>query len=308
MCTDLADADTMHDGRDDHYLAVGLSALACVESALHGRTPQTILDLPCGFGRVTRVLRARYPSAEITVCDLDRPGVDFAARHFGARPVYSVDDFAELRLDRPFDLIWVGSLVTHLSEAQTGVFLGRMAASLAPGGTLVVSSHGPSVATGLKDWGYGLEPGAVAGVLDGYRDHGYGHRGYGGGSGYGISMTDQEWWEQAVGALGLRLVSYGVRDWDGHQDIVVLERLSDAQDPAPRSARAPGASGQAVRQDRAAIAAYDPVLARFDAAFYLAAYPDVAAAVAAGTIGSAFEHFRSFGRREGRISAADPLG
>ena len=41
-----------------------------------------LLDLPCGHGRVMRYLRAAFPRAEITGCDLLRDGVDHcAARH-----------------------------------------------------------------------------------------------------------------------------------------------------------------------------------------------------------------------------------
>ena len=74
-------------------------------------------------GRVTRMLRARYPSAEITVCDLDHLCVDFTAAHFSARGVYSKPNFGGLELGAVFDLIWVGSLLTHLPEHQTRQFL-----------------------------------------------------------------------------------------------------------------------------------------------------------------------------------------
>lgn len=39
---------------------------------------------------------------------------------------------------------------------------------------------------------------------------------------------------------------------------------------------------------------------RFDEIFYLRAYPDVAQAVATGTLASGEEHYRKYGRREGR--------
>ena len=124
MVTELAEADGMYDGRDGHYVSVGLSALRAIEDALGDAPapPRRILDLPCGHGRVTRVLRARFPEAAITVCDLDRGGVDFAAARFGARGVYSVEDFRALDLGEAYDLIWVGSLVTHLPEHQTRRF------------------------------------------------------------------------------------------------------------------------------------------------------------------------------------------
>src|SRR5258708_6291328 len=74
-----------------------------------------ILDLPCGHGRVLRWLRAHYDYAKITASDLDRDGVDFCARQFRALPVYSKPDLKQLQFTAQFDLIWVGSLVTHLN-------------------------------------------------------------------------------------------------------------------------------------------------------------------------------------------------
>src|SRR4051812_20897648 len=52
--------DAMHVGDGEHYLRVGLSAMRCIRAATAG-TPRRILDLPCGHGRVLRMLRAAYP-------------------------------------------------------------------------------------------------------------------------------------------------------------------------------------------------------------------------------------------------------
>lgn len=304
MVRAVADGDTMHAG-DDQYLAVGLSALACIADALAGRQPRRILDLPSGYGRVTRMLRAQYPRAAITVCDLDRAGVDFAAARFNARPAYSVDDFAALSLGESYDLVWVGSLATHLDERRTRAFLAAMARHLRPGGTLVASAHGPSIVGGLHDWGYGLQPHAVAGLLGDYGRTGYGHRGYGGGDGYGISITDEPWWRQAMSAGPLRLVAYRPQAWDGHQDIVVLRRRIGLPPPLARLAgRRPTPPDAAAMKFRAQASRCDASLRSFDAAFYLREHPDVARAVAAGDFESAYQHYWRFGRFEDRQTHA----
>ncbi len=300
----LAPGDTMHDGRDDHYLAVGLSALRCIEGALGSRVPGRILDLPCGFGRVTRVLRARYPDARITVSDLDRPGVDFAAAQFGATGVYSVDDLAALELDGTFDLIWVGSLVTHLSEAQTRAFLQALHRSMAADATLVVSSHGPTIVAGLKSWLYGLEPASAAGVLDDYGGCGYGHRGYGGSDGYGISLTDRHWWGTAAADHGFTLVSYQEQAWDGHQDVLALRKQASHLDVSQRDATYLPTNAAAVVQARHLASNHDRWMAQFDTAYYLAANPDVAAAISDGHFRSAYDHYLTAGRVEGRRYAS----
>ena len=295
MATEVAAGDTMFDGRSNHYLAVGQSALACIEAALGRRTPRVILDLPCGYGRVTRMLRARFPEAVIVGSDLDRPGVDWVAARFGAVPAYSVPDLGRLALDRRFDLVWVGSLFTHISERQALALLGVLARHLTRDGVVVASSHGPTIIGALSDAGYRLEPRDAAGVLDDYGERGYGHRAYGGTGEYGISLTDRNWWAAAAARCGLRLLAYRPQAWDGHQDIVVLSRAPWVRRLAPRTLDL-----RKWEPERRLLAAYDPCIRDFDSAYYLRRYPDVAEAVAAGTFATAYAHFSAAGRAEGR--------
>src|SRR5215470_6242471 len=111
--------ERMAPGDKGHYFRVGLSALESIRVSLQAAGKSAadvrhILDLPCGHGRVLRYLKAGFPAAEITACDLMRDGVDFCASTFGAVPVYSHDDPAKIPLGHNvFDLIWVGSLFTH---------------------------------------------------------------------------------------------------------------------------------------------------------------------------------------------------
>ena len=224
-------ADTMLGEHDGHYLSVGQSALAAVERALGGAAPRNILDLPCGFGRVTRTLRARFPHAALTVSDLDRPGVDFSAREFDARAAYSVRDFRDLDLGEAYDLIWVGSLMTHLPAAQTEHLLSALRRHLSPGGAALVTLQGPSIIPRLRRTGYGLPPGGAEAVIEEYGRTGFGYRDYQGGEDvygvaltndhYGISLTNEAWMGAALEGCGLRLHAYEVQAWDDHHDIAV---------------------------------------------------------------------------------------
>jgi SAM-dependent methyltransferase len=253
MVTEVAEDDAMYDGRDGHYISAGLSALRAIEDALDEAPapPRRILDLPCGHGRVTRVLRARFPEAAITVCDLDRGGVDFAATRFGARGVYSVEDFRALNFGESYDLIWVGSLVTHLPEQQTLRFLDCMARHMTPRSVLVVSSHGGRVEARLRSWNYGLDrahvearlrswnygvaPEAVSGLLEDHARTGYGYRDYPGGQGYGVSLISREWVAETLSGGPLRLQRYSEAAWDDHQDVIVMRlREGEAGWSAPR--------------------------------------------------------------------------
>lgn len=231
----VSKADTMLGEDDSHYLSVGQSALAAVERALNGVEPRNILDLPCGFGRVTRALRARFPRAAITVSDLDRPGVDFSAREFNARAAYSVRDFRDLDLGEAYDLIWVGSLMTHLPAAQTQHLLSALRRHLSPGGTALVTLQGPSVIPFLRETGYGLPPGGAEAVIEGYERTGFGYCDYQGGKdlygvsltndNYGISLTGESWMSATLEECGLQLQTYEVQAWDDHHDIAVMGSL-----------------------------------------------------------------------------------
>ncbi len=228
----VSKADTMLGANDSHYLSVGQSALEAVERAIGRSEPRNILDLPCGFGRVTRALRARFPGAAITVSDLDRPGVDFSAREFDARAAYSVPNFRDLDLGEAYDVIWVGSLMTHLPAVQTKHLLSALRRHLSPGGTALVTLQGPSIIPRLRETGYGLPPDGAETVIAEYERTGFGYCDYQGGKdlygvsltndNYGISLTDESWMAATLEECGLRLHAYEVQAWDNHHDIAVV--------------------------------------------------------------------------------------
>lgn len=310
----LANDDAMFDGCHEHYVGVGLSADRAIQRGLHGlEAPRRILDMPCGHGRVTRMLRARYPEASITVCDLDRSAVDFAASQFHARGVYSQEDFRGLNLGERFDLIWVGSLVTHLSEQQTRRFLDFAGRHLAPAGTLIVTSHGAFVARRLLSYRYGLTDPATRGLRADAVIDGYGYRSYPGGEGYGISLAWREWYEQLFATGPLRLKAYEEKGWDDHQDVLVVRRVAEGAATSklgsfaslwgsrggPASFRYD--SGSTPPRTSAEQGSIDQVTVNgFDESWYLASDPAVAAAVAHGLFTSGLDHYLSHGWLEAR--------
>ena len=101
----------------------------------------SVLDLPCGAGRVTRHLRAFFPAADLFVSDIDKRGQTFAAEAFGAHALEASRDFSA-PLGRQFDLIFCGSLLTHLPERQFVTAIDWLSAALAPNALLIVTLHG----------------------------------------------------------------------------------------------------------------------------------------------------------------------
>lgn len=223
----------------DHYFQAGRSALARIRAGLAeaGRRAddpdpygvRTILDLPCGQGRVLRHLRHAFPNAEITACDVCREGVDFCAETFGAIPVYSKDDPEEIDLPRDhFDLIWVGSLLTHLDIDMWRRFLKVFAESLSPGGVLIFTTHGRQARDNMASRAatYGHTDAQLDELVRAYDQEGYGHLQYDGvDSYYGTSISATAWVvDRILEVDGLRLALQEARGWDGHQDCFTCRR------------------------------------------------------------------------------------
>jgi SAM-dependent methyltransferase len=225
VSTRISHRDAMHGVGGPYYFAVGLSALRCVEAALaaSGRhSVDTILDLPCGHGRVLRWLAAAFPTARLTACDLDRDGVGYCARAFEAAAAYSIADFDRLELGSRFDLIWCGSLVTHIDADRISALLRFFERHLAPAGLLVLTSHGAGAAERMRHrrLDYRLTPDQLDAVLQGHAQEGFAYADYPGETGYGVSLALPAWVRaQATRATGLQEVYFRERGWDDHQDV-----------------------------------------------------------------------------------------
>jgi SAM-dependent methyltransferase len=224
------------------YFGVAQSALRCIRLAMlmTGREQfQNILDFGCGHGRVLRALKAAFPRARLTACDLAKDAVDFCARTFGATPVYASTAPAEVPLVGGFDLIWCGSVITCIPETNLQPLLTLLRDHLSPGGLLIFTTHGRLVAEKLRSRSdtYGLEEEALLGLLEDYDRRGVGYARYpkadlealGLGPEYGISLTSPAW----IGAqlqkfLDLRLVMYCENLWDATQDVVTCVRAGVA--------------------------------------------------------------------------------
>ncbi|MDQ6652303.1 MAG: class I SAM-dependent methyltransferase [Acidobacteriota bacterium] len=217
--------DGMYNGNGEHYYKVGLSAIRCIDEAVEranlNEVP-TILDLPCGSGRVMRFLRHRFPDAEITACELAPGPVQFCVRTFGALPAFSSPNLDEVSLARKFSLIWCGSLVTHLDESKIAALFRLFHRHLVTGGLMIFTIHGDFVARRIpmRDFDYGLTEEQIVRIPVAYWKTGYSFEDYPGQKGYGVSLTSPEWIRTRITELGgLREVFFKERGWDDHQNV-----------------------------------------------------------------------------------------
>ncbi|MBI3801319.1 MAG: class I SAM-dependent methyltransferase [Deltaproteobacteria bacterium] len=209
-----------------HYLSVGLSALRCIEEVLNrakgDRVIRPILDFPCGYGRILRFLRARFPDADITGAELNRAALDFCRRTFSVRSLVSDTDFTRLSLSDKFDLIWCGSLFTHVDEKAATALLKFFQDHLTPVGLCVFTTHGLTSVDRIQEAKktYGLPVKARQELLSQFREHGYGYADYPDQNGYGVSVVSHErMLALAESAGNWHEVVFGERAWDSHQDV-----------------------------------------------------------------------------------------
>jgi SAM-dependent methyltransferase len=195
---EISPDERMKADSDDIYLAIGCSALKAVrlaQIASGKRDFVSILDMPCGHGRVLRWLKAAYPAARLTACDLLAEGVDFCVDSFGATPVYSTQTpSADMFPDR-YDLIFVGSLLTHVDVPQWDRLIELWHRLLAPDGLLVVTTHGELVAERMRaGHRYGYDARALRRMLNTYEHAGFGFLEEPGDIlDYGITLARPDW-------------------------------------------------------------------------------------------------------------------
>ena len=238
LALDAADKENSLDSERAHrrYFAVGADALRIIVKNLIAAglpPPATILDFPCGSGRVTRHLRAMFPDAVIGACDLYAHHVDFCAAHFGAEPLMSREDLSTLDVGE-WDVIFCGSLLTHLPQSLFWPTMDFMTRSLRPGGIAVVTLEGRrSVFIQDNMWKL-IGDDKFAFIREGYQASGFGFSDYNqefrdekfnAQESYGVAVVRPDWLMSGlIERDSIMVLDYCEADWDEHQDVIVLRK------------------------------------------------------------------------------------
>jgi len=233
----------------EHYLAVGLSAVEVVSEAMviSGKMEfAKILDLPCGFGRVARHFVKFFPDSQIFASEVDKAKQSFTASQFGLSEFDAPADFLGEPPDR-FDLIFVGSLLTHLNTELTTNALRYLIAALAENGLLIFTTHGRHATNRSR---MALQLDALTGFLrDGF--------GYQGDPTYGTTFAAPSWYFRYLETCqDARVLAFKERGWAGLQDAVVVQKAPAWTQPRPLSCAQSERRGQVFLKDDDVVAGW----------------------------------------------------
>ena len=188
--------------------------------------PTTILDFPSGSGRVTRHFRAMFRIHEVCRSRSD-------ATRFGAKPIRSKENPADLVIEPEWDLVFCGSLLTHLPEKLFVPTLRFMARALSRTGIAVVTVAGRR-AEEIQDhhWKV-IDDKRFETIRRRYRKRGFGFANYDDAQrtaftaqdSYGIALVKPSWVMSVLeGMPDIRILGYLERAWGDNQDLVAFGR------------------------------------------------------------------------------------
>jgi SAM-dependent methyltransferase len=228
--------DWIHTRGPGNYYRTGRTTIRRVRQAmLQTRKPEVrrILDFGSGYGRILRQFKAAFPAAQLAACDILPEAVDFCAQTFGAEPVYAADDPGETGLEGQFDLIWLGSLFTHLDAPRWRSLLDLLERVLEPEGLLLFTTQGRFIrdqiaerswldASGQPIWvNWGVGENQLDRVVADYDAGGFGYLEWGAlDRQYGTSIATPAWvMQQLQTRPGFEIIGYWERGWRP-QDLV----------------------------------------------------------------------------------------
>jgi SAM-dependent methyltransferase len=197
-----------------------------------------ILDFGCGCGRITRFLNELGDRCEVHAADANVRHAAWCAENLPrVRTVHNALAPPLPYAAESFELVYTVSVLTHLNAAGGARWLAELERILAPGGLLVVTTHGPGAVEIIRDSPthqgmFAMTAAEAQEILDGFAERPFAFRPYAGaaleaanaGPEYGNSFVhpshiEGQWTRGRLELL--RILPGGLRGW---QDVVVLRR------------------------------------------------------------------------------------
>jgi SAM-dependent methyltransferase len=215
-------------GDEDHYFNVGLSGLKQILVSLYCAQKdrseiKTILDFPSGWGRELRFIKAYFPNSEITAGEIEEEALRFCRNEFNTNVLLSDKDFSRISTTQRFDLIWSGSLITHLNKGRAEQLLDFFYDVLNEDGILSFTTQGrySKYLMDTEKYLYGLEKEKIAALKQQYDLSGYAYVNYRDSADYGLSIIKPSRLIELIEKNAKwEIILYNEKGYDNHQDVV----------------------------------------------------------------------------------------
>lgn len=132
------------------YLSAGLNAYRLIDKLVARRKGgwdevHSFLDFASGYGRLTRFIVLKLQPEQVWVSDIKDQAVEWQKKHFGVNGFPSSFIPEDIQPGQLFDLIYVGSLFSHLPEDLFHRWLKKLWELLSEKGMLIFSLHDMSL-------------------------------------------------------------------------------------------------------------------------------------------------------------------
>ncbi len=193
------------------------NALEAVDRSL--ADVRDFLDFGCGCGRLLLALKNRDFTFRVSGCDVDERTIRWCQEHLETAECL-VNDALPPTPYQPdsFDLIWCGSVFTHLDEQRQDLWLAELHRIQKPGGLLLASVHGP----------HAWQPRLPAWTIAKLKEQGILYAKMGAFSGMHPDWYQVAWHTEAYirehWASFFNILGYLPQGFNNHQDIVVAQK------------------------------------------------------------------------------------
>jgi len=172
-----------------NFLQTGKRAAAEILRAIEGHVrpgerSTRWLDFGCGSGRVARHL-LRAVEIDMTGIDVDRPAIDWCARHLRGSYVAIGKEPPTPLPEASFDVAFSVSVFTHFDELLQRSWLAELRRLVRPGGLLVASTHSETLSYDRPD--------LSKAEYESLQSHGFAFRGGAGPFNSGIAFHTREY-------------------------------------------------------------------------------------------------------------------
>lgn len=227
--------DGQYNGNLDFYLRAGQTAIDSIQKAMKLAnkdisTVKNILDFPSGGGRILRHLKVNFPNSSITACDIEKDAVNFCHKWFNAKPMYSQKEFEKIIFKEKYDLIWCGSLFTHLKRTNWISLLNMFSRILKNQGLLVFTVHGRNIVQNFikEHRTYGLDEKQIQELLIQYKTEGFGYVDYTDSEDYGMSLSSpSSVFTILEKKIDLEIVMYLEKGLNQNQDVIACFKRNE---------------------------------------------------------------------------------